>query len=214
MNDKLLALKDQIVVVSKNHSLAEMRPLYDLGFRAFGENRVQELVSKLDNDMPDISWHLIGHLQRNKVKTVVSHCCLIHSVDSLALLNDIDQQAGKIGKVMPVLIQVNVANEATKFGIMPEQLDALLSQAKELTNVDIKGLMVIGPHVSDPQRIKQVFTQGKQLFDHLQTLSQPNLHPVTLSMGMSQDYQIALACGSTMLRLGHIMFGLQGGTMQ
>jgi len=214
MDKQLLALKDRIVVVTKNHPLTEIKPLYDLGFRRFGENRVQELLAKQDSGMEGIEWHMIGHLQRNKVRYVVPICALIHSVDSLALLQDIDRQAAKDGRVMPCLIQVNVAAEATKFGIAPSQLRPLVSQAAGLDHVDIQGIMVIGPHVADPDRIRQVFTQGRQLFEDLKDVSQPNVHVRTLSMGMSQDYPLALECGSTLLRLGHVMFGLSGGTMR
>ncbi len=214
MENELFALRDKIVVVSKNHSLKEMKPLYDQGFHVFGENRVQELVSKQVNDMPAAQWHMIGHLQRNKVKYAVKYCQMIQSVDSLALLQDIDAASGKDGRTMDVLLQVNIAREATKFGLETAQVEPVIRQAACLNNVNIRGLMVIGPHVDDPDSIRQVFAEGRQLFDRLKAIRQSNLHFDTLSMGMSQDYKIALECGSTMLRLGHIMFGLSGGTMR
>ena len=213
MSEELLSYKDKIVVVSKNHSLEEIRPLYQKGYRMFGENRVQELLSKTDNDMPEISWHLIGHLQTNKAKYAVRHCDLIHSADSLKCLQAINHEAEKIRKVQSVLIQVNIAKEATKFGIMEEDLFPLVKQAESLSSLSIEGIMVIGPHVQDPGRIRAVFTEGRKLYERGFSLKQDNVHWKTLSMGMSQDYKIALECGTTLMRLGHIMFGLGGGTL-
>ena len=209
MNSLLEKNKNKIVVVTKNHSLDEIKVLYDQGFRVFAENRVQELVSKQKNEMPGIQWQLIGHLQTNKVKYAVKYCTLIQSVDSLKLLQDINKEAIKQNKVMPVLIQVNVAQEETKFGIAVDQLEPLLKDACNLNRIIIKGLMVIGPHTKDTVAIKKVFTEGKELFDKYQNFSQTNVDFTTLSMGMSEDYPLALECGSTMLRLGRIMFGVK-----
>lgn len=209
MNSLLEKNKDKIVVVTKNHSLDEIKVLYDEGFRIFGENRVQELVSKQKNDMPGIQWQLIGHLQTNKVKYVVKYCSLIQSVDSLKLLQDINKEAHKQNKLMPVLIQVNIAQEETKFGISIEELGSLLKDSSNLDHIIISGLMVIGPHTKDTAEIKKVFTQGKELFDKYQNFQQSNVNFTILSMGMSEDYPFALECGSTMLRLGRIMFGVK-----
>ena len=209
MNSLLEKNKDKIVVVTKNHSLDEIKVLYDEGFRIFGENRVQELVSKQKNDMPGIQWQLIGHLQTNKVKYAVKYCSLIQSVDSLKLLQDINKEALKQNKLMPVLIQVNIAQEETKFGISITELESLLKDAYNLDHVIISGLMVIGPHTKDTAEIKKVFTQGKELFDKYQNFQQSNVNFTILSMGMSEDYPFALECGSTMLRLGRIMFGVK-----
>ena len=209
MNSLLEKNKDKIVVVTKNHSLDEIKVLYDEGFRIFGENRVQELVSKQKNDMPGIQWQLIGHLQTNKVKYAVKYCSLIQSVDSLKLLQDINKEALKQNKLMPVLIQVNIAQEETKFGISITELESLLKDAYNLDHVIISGLMVIGPHTKDTTEIKKVFTEGKELFDKYQNFNQTNVNFTILSMGMSEDYPFALECGSTMLRLGRIMFGVK-----
>lgn len=209
MNSLLEKNKDKIVVVTKNHSLDEIKVLYDEGFRIFGENRVQELVSKQKNDMPGIQWQLIGHLQTNKVKYAVKYCSLIQSVDSLKLLQDINKEAHKQNKLMPVLIQVNIAQEETKFGISIEELGSLLKESSNLDHIIISGLMVIGPHTKDTAEIKKVFTQGKELFDKYQNFQQSNVNFTILSMGMSEDYPFALECGSTMLRLGRIMFGVK-----
>ena len=203
MRKELLELKDKIVVVSKNRTLDQIRVLYDCGFRTFGENRVQELLKKQDNDMPGIHWHLIGHLQTNKVRHAVRICELIHSVDSVKLLLVINEEAARIGKIQDVLLQVNIAEEETKYGFTIEECEEVMKQYHNLSNVRIRGIMVIGPHVDDENRISEVFSTGKRLFDKLES----NYQAVDiLSMGMSNDYQIALKEGSSMLRLGHVMF--------
>ncbi len=206
MKEDLWENRDKIVVVSKHHSLEEIRKLYDLGFHTFGENRVQELLTKVDSDM-DISWHMIGHLQTNKVKEVVKYCDIVQSVDSVKLLTCINEECHKQDKVMPVLLQVNIAEEETKFGFEEDEVKEALEFSKGLDKVIVKGIMVIGPHVEDEKEIARVFTEGKKLFD---ALKQDNEQFEYLSMGMSSDYPIALACGSNMLRLGTIMFSEEG----
>ena len=205
MKNDLLNLPVTVVAVSKNHTKDDICRLYDQGFRIFGENRVQELLTKIDLDLP-IIWHMIGHLQSNKVKSVVTYCQLIHSVDSYSLLKDIDKEACKQAKIMNVLIQVNIAEEITKHGITKDQLPIIIQQAKSLDNICIMGIMVIGPHTDDIQQIKAVFDEGKVLFDNLHKLQQSNLKPTYLSMGMSNDYEIAIDCGSNMVRIGTLLF--------
>ena len=203
MRKELLELKDKIVVVSKNRTLEQIRAVYDMGFRTFGENRVQELLIKQDNDMPDIHWHLIGHLQTNKVRQAVRISELIHSVDSVKLLLVINQEAARIGKIQDILLQVNIAEEETKYGFTIAECEKVMARYQGLSNVRIRGIMVIGPHIDDENRISEVFSTGKRLFDKLES----NYQAVDiLSMGMSNDYQIALKEGSSMLRLGHVMF--------
>ena len=205
MKKELLELKDRIVVVSKNRSLEDIRRVYEQGFRIFGENRVQELVSRQNSDMTDIHWHLVGHLQGNKVRKAVSICELIHSVDSEKLLAEIDREAGRQGKKQDVLLQVNVAMEETKFGFTEEEVRELIGRVR-LENTVIRGIMVIGPHTDDENRIREVFAEGKQLFEELKQHNSDCVCIECLSMGMSQDYRLALECGSTLLRLGRIMF--------
>ena len=205
MEKDLLKLPVTVVAVSKNHTKDDIRRLYDRGFRIFGENRVQELLTKVDLDLP-IIWHMIGHLQSNKVKSVVTYCQLIHSVDSFDLLKEINKEAGKQAKIMNVLIQVNIAEEITKYGISKDQLPIIIQQAKALDHICIMGIMVIGPHTDDVQQIKAVFDEGKILFDKLYKIQQNNLKPTYLSMGMSNDYEIAIDCGSNMVRIGTLLF--------
>ena len=203
MKKKLLKLKDITVVVTKNHSLEEIRELYDLGYRVFGENRMQELKKKLNNDMNDIQWHFIGHLQTNKAADAVRYCNMIQSVDSVKLLSKINSEAAKQGRIMDVLLQVNIAEENTKYGFEYDEVEYVVSENTGLSNVRIRGIMVIGPHVEDERIIAEVFHKGKVLFDKLESNYQDIKY---LSMGMSSDYEIALKEGSNMLRLGRIMF--------
>jgi len=205
MEKDLLHLPATVVAVSKNRTKEDIRRLYDQGFRIFGENRVQELLTKVDLDLP-IIWHMIGHLQTNKVKSVVTYCQMIHSVDSYDLLKVIDKEANKQDKIMNVLIQVNIAKEVTKYGITKDQLPIIIQQANSLENICIMGIMVIGPHTEDTQQIKEVFDEGKKLFDDLHKIQQNNLKPTYLSMGMSNDYEIAIDCGSNMVRIGTLLF--------
>ena len=205
MKKDLLHLPVTVVAVSKNHTKDDIRRLYDQGFRIFGENRVQELLTKVDIELP-IIWHMIGHLQTNKVKSVVTYCQMIHSVDSYDLLKVINKEASKQNKIMNVLIQVNIAKEVTKYGITKDQLPIIIQQANSLEHICIMGIMVIGPHTDDTQQIKEVFDEGKKLFDDLHKIQQNNLKPTYLSMGMSNDYKIAIDCGSNMVRIGTLLF--------
>lgn len=205
MKEQLLNLPVIVVAVTKNHTKAEICQLYDLGYRFFAESRIQELLTKIDVSKP-IIWHMIGHLQTNKVKTAVTYCSMIQSIDSLHLLKAVDNEANKQNKIMEVLIQVNIANEDTKFGVNENDVLDLIKQASSLSNIMIKGLMVIGPHTDDKEKIKEVFIKAKSLYDHLKLLDQINVDFKYLSMGMSNDYQIALACGSNMLRIGSLLF--------
>jgi len=206
MNEELLNLKDKIVVVSKNRTMEDMEKLYELGFRTFGENRVQELLTKTEFHKEDAVFHLIGHLQTNKAAQAVKYTSLIHSADSYKLIKEINKQAYKLNKVMPILIQVNVAEEETKFGIKKEELFTLIEECSSFENISIQGIMVIGPHTDDTDKIDEVFKEGKELFNQGFNIKQSNVSWQTLSMGMSSDYQIALKNGSTLLRLGRIMF--------
>ncbi len=203
MKKKLLNLKNMIVVVTKNHSAEEIRNLYEMGFHVFGENRMQEMKAKLNVYMPEVRWHFIGHLQTNKVREAVRYCDMIQSVDSEKLLLKIDEEAKRQGKIMDVLLQVNIAEEDTKYGFRYDEVEDIVKQYCGLSNIRIMGIMVIGPHTDDRKRIAEVFHKGKTLFDKLESNYQ---HIKYLSMGMSSDYEIALEEGSNMLRLGRIMF--------
>jgi pyridoxal phosphate enzyme (YggS family) len=205
MKPNLISLPVTVVAVSKNRSKEDIKRLYHKGFMIFGENRIQELLTKVDIDLP-VTWHMIGHLQSNKVKPAVKYTSLIHSVDSIKLLQAIDKEACKQTKIMNVLIQINIAKEKTKYGIKTEELFAFIDQAKDLSNITINGLMVIGPDTDDQAKIKAVFEEGFELYQTLHKIQQTNLDLKYLSMGMSNDYQIAIETGSNMVRIGRLLF--------
>lgn len=192
-----------LVTVSKQHTKAEIEEAYACGCRIFGENKVQELKSKYD---PSYTWHMIGHLQRNKVKEVVGMVAMIQSLDSLALAKEIEKQCAKLNKVMPVLVEVNVAQESTKTGIPYEESEAFVKACQQFPHVSVQGLMCIGPHCEEEAVIKTAFESMHELFIKLQSQYGKEQFRY-LSMGMSSDYRIAIACGSTMVRLGSILMG-------
>jgi len=206
----------QLVAVSKTKPAEDIRALYDLGQRDFGENYVQELVDKQAQLPSDIRWHFIGHLQSNKVKYIVPFVTLIHGVDSLKLLKEIDRQAAKTGKVCDVLLQVYIAREETKFGLDRGELEEVMQAVRPgaagdeglqggagLKNVRVRGLMGMASFSNDPQRVRKEFRGLKALSDQY-------FPDGILSMGMSGDYKIALDEGSTLIRVGSLLFGKRG----
>ncbi len=199
-----------LVVVSKTRTPAEIMEAYEVGHRIFGENLVQELVEKQAQLPSDIEWHLIGHLQRNKVKYIASFVSLIHSVDSLKLLEEINKHGIKQGRVIDCLLQVHIASEDTKFGLDHVELIELLeNEARfKLENVRIRGLMGMATNTENEKLIKEEFYELKTLFDGIKlSYFRKDSAFDTLSMGMSSDYNIALAQGSTMIRVGSSIFG-------
>ena len=206
MREELRPYIPMTVAVSKYRTPEEILARYNEGYRLFAENRVQELLKRVSIPMKGAAWHLIGHLQSNKVRSVLPYVELIHSVDSEKLLRLIDKEALRIGKVQPVLIQVNVAKEDTKYGIAEEELVPLIKKCEDLEHVSIEGIMVIGPHTDNKEEIRRVFREGRRLFEEGFTLRQNNVRWKTLSMGMSSDWKIAVEEGSTLLRLGRILF--------
>jgi PLP dependent protein len=199
-----------LVAVSKTKPIEKIKEAYAFGQRVFGENRAQELASKYPALPTDIEWHMIGHLQTNKVKYIAAFVHLIHSVDSLKILEEINRQAAKANRLVDCLLQVHIAEEETKFGFSPNEVrDALSSSTlKEMRNVNVKGLMGMATLTNDEAQIRREFRLLKRLFDDLR--SQTPEAPVTmehLSMGMSGDYRIALEEGSTMVRVGTAIFG-------
>ena len=183
---------------------------YDAGQVHFGENKVQELISKYEALPKDIKWHMIGHLQRNKVKQIVPFVHLIHSVDSERLLAEIDKEAKKIDRVINCLLQVHIAKEDAKFGFDEGELRSLLKSArfKSFENINIEGLMGMATFTDDENIIKDEFLSLNALFKKIKTeITLPNITMKELSMGMSGDYMLALACGSTMIRVGSAIFG-------
>jgi len=194
-----------LVAVSKTKSVAEIKELYDLGHRDFGENYVQELVEKQIELPKDIHWHFIGHLQSNKVNQIAPFIHLVQSVDSLKLLQRINKQAQKFDRIIDCLLQVHIAQEETRFGLDEKKLNELLnSSIAQLHNVQICGLMGMASFTDDMKKVKNEFKYLKSLFDKLRTLN-PELR--TLSMGMSSDYPIAIEEGSNMVRIGSLIFG-------
>lgn len=200
----------QLVAVSKYHPIPMLQEAYDAGQRIFGESHVQELDEKEKVLPKDIVWHFIGHLQTNKVKYIAPYVALIHAVDTLKLLKEIDKQAAKAGRVIDCLLQVHVAKEETKFGFLPDELRQLLNEDewKGLDNVRIRGLMCMATNTDDMNQIHREFHEVKELFDELKNRHFQNDSDFTeLSMGMSEDYRIAIEEGSTMVRVGSKIFG-------
>lgn len=200
----------RLVAVSKFHPVAALQEAYDAGQRIFGENHVQELVAKEAVLPKDIEWHFIGHLQTNKVKYIAPFVSLIHSMDSLKLMKEIDKQGQKCGKVIDVLLQIHVAAEETKFGFTPEEVVQMLAEGewKNYAHVRIVGLMAMATNTDDEAQIAQEFDIVQRLFNTLKTnyfADKPEFKEI--SMGMSGDYLIAQEHGSTMVRVGSMIFG-------
>ena len=196
-----------LIAVSKTKPVEVLQEAYDAGVRIFGENKVQELIDKYEVLPKDIQWHMIGHLQRNKVKYVADKVALIHSVDSFRLAKTIDQEGEKIGRVIPLLIEVNVAQEETKFGVSVEDTLPLISEISTLSHVEIRGLMTIAPYVEDPEENRPVFRKLKQLSVDIKDKNMNNVYMDILSMGMTNDYQVAVEEGATLVRVGTGIFG-------
>ena len=196
-----------LIAVSKTKPVDMLREVYDAGARDFGENKVQEICEKYDKLPSDIKWHMIGHLQRNKVKQVIDKATLIHSVDSYRLAQEISVQAQKKGLTVPILIEVNVAGEESKFGISTEDTIQLVEEIAELPNLKIQGLMTIAPFVEDAEENRLYFRQIKQLSVDIKNKNIDNVSMDVLSMGMTGDYEVAIEEGATMVRVGTGIFG-------
>lgn len=200
----------QLVAVSKTKPNVAILEAYEAGQRVFGENKIQEMTDKYDALPQDIEWHMIGHVQRNKVKYMAPFVALIHAVDSLRLLTEIDKQAERNNRVIPCLLQLFIADEETKFGLSEDELFELLdSEAfKALHHIKIQGLMGMATFTENQDQIRQEFSTLHHIFEKVQTYNHlPNVECKTLSMGMSNDYPIAIDCGSTMIRIGSTIFG-------
>jgi PLP dependent protein len=194
-----------LIAVSKTKSKNHIELAYNHGQRDFGENKVQELVEKYDSLQKDINWHMIGHLQRNKVKQIAPFVYLIHSVDSYRLLIEINKQGLKNGRIINVLVQIDISNDNTKFGFTYAEFDELtkLNKLKDLKNINLKGMMGMASFSSDLSIIEKEFNQLNDFYNKHKT----NLSLNILSMGMSGDYKIAIKCNSNMIRLGSTIFG-------
>lgn len=211
IKNELDAKNVTLVAVSKTKPASDILELYELGQRDFGENYVQELVEKAEQLPKDIRWHFIGHLQSNKVKYIAPFVHLIHGVDSEKLLKEINKQAAKLNRTIDVLLQIHIAKEETKFGLDEEELNTLIntngSELHELKNVRICGLMGMASFSEDLDLVKREFEFLKNLFDKYANLQISNFKFQILSMGMSGDYKIAIEEGSTMVRIGSLLFG-------
>ncbi len=196
-----------LLPVSKTKPVEMIRELYDAGVRDFGENYVQELKEKYEELPKDIRWHMIGHLQRNKVKYIAPFISLIHSVDSLALAQTIDKEAAKCGRVIPVLVEVNAGGEESKFGLTVAEAPAFCGQLKELSHIELRGFMTSAPYVSDPEEVRFVFRELNKLSLDMGLKNHNNGTRNVLSMGMSNDYTVAIEEGSTIVRIGTDIFG-------
>ena len=196
-----------LIAVSKTKPVSMIEELLPGGTRDFGENKVQELCDKYEQLPKDIRWHMIGHLQRNKVKYVVDKACLIHSVDSLRLAETISAEGVKKGITVPVLIEVNVAGEESKFGAAPEETEALIREIAKLPSIAVKGLMTIAPYVENPEDNRGYFSSLKKLCVDIKNKNIDNVSMDILSMGMTGDYEVAIEEGATMVRVGTGIFG-------
>ncbi|MGM0602494.1 MAG: YggS family pyridoxal phosphate-dependent enzyme [Bacillota bacterium] len=198
-----------LVAVSKNHSVESIKTLKNAGVKLFGENRVQELEekdNKLKNNNIEIDWHFIGHLQRNKVKYLMRmpNCNMIESLDSWRLAKEINKRAKKNNKTVPLLIEVNIAEDENKYGIKPGKVESFLKKVIKLNNIEIKGLMTIVPYTDNPEKVRPYFKRMKKI----QLDLNDRVHPLPeLSMGMSNDFKVAVEEGATIVRIGTAIFG-------
>jgi pyridoxal phosphate enzyme (YggS family) len=198
-----------LVAVSKTKPVTDLMEAYEAGQRIFGENKIQEMTDKWEEMPKDIQWHMIGHVQTNKVKFMAPFVSLIHGVDSLKLLQEINKQALKNNRIIDCLLQIHIAEEETKFGLDEKELASLLASADfhNLKNIQILGLMGMATFTENQNQIKKEFTHLKSIFDSLQATKTVNCKLNTVSMGMSGDYQLAIECGSSMVRIGSSIFG-------
>ena len=213
--ENLLKIKESLpenvslVAVSKTKPVSDLMEAYQAGQRIFGENKIQEMVDKWESMPKDIQWHMIGHVQTNKVKYMAPFVALIHGVDSLKLLEEINKQALKNERVIDCLLQIYIAEEESKFGLDAKEMTTLLTSDTflQMKNIRIVGLMGMATFTQNQNQIKKEFTHLKTVFESIQKLPTDHCQLATISMGMSGDYRLAIACGSTMVRIGSSIFG-------
>jgi pyridoxal phosphate enzyme (YggS family) len=198
-----------LVAVSKTKPVSDLMEAYSTGQRIFGENKIQEMAEKWEQMPKDIQWHMIGHVQTNKVKYMAPFVQLVHGVDSLKLLQEINKQAAKNNRVIDCLLQIHIAEEETKFGLDQEELDTIFSavELQEMKNISIVGLMGMATFTTNQNQIKKEFLHLKSIFDKAKEQKINNCQLSILSMGMSGDYPLAIECGSNMVRVGSSIFG-------
>ena len=202
-----------LIAVSKTKPVSMLEEIYAEGIRTFGENKVQEILDKYDKVLP-VRWHMIGHLQTNKVKYIIDKVCLIHSVDSFRLAEEINRRAAQHGIVMDILVQVNAACDEAKFGVDMDAAEILVREILEnCSSIRVRGLMTIAPYAENPEEIRPYFHQMRQLYDRLaRDISHPSMDFKYLSMGMSNDRVVAVEEGSTVIRVGTAIFGARSYT--
>lgn len=196
--------KADLIAVSKTRSVEQIIEAYNQGQKKFGENRVHEIVEKYNNLPKDIEWHMIGHLQKNKVKHISKFISLIHSLDRLSLAKEIDKNARKENRSIDCLIQIKISNDESKYGLNPEQLDSFYTDLKEFENINLIGLMAMATYTKDQSLIADEFKKMEKLFKEMKTIDS---NFKILSIGMSDDYQLAINNGSNMIRVGSKIFG-------
>lgn len=196
-----------LIAVSKTKPIEMLQEAYNLGVRIFGENKVQELTEKYELLPKDIQWHLIGHLQTNKVKYIVDKVDLIHSVDSLKLAETIEKEAAKKGCIVRILVEVNVAEEESKFGIKVEDVLPFMEKISNFSHIKVEGLMTIAPFVENPEENRMIFSKLRQLSVDINAKNIDNVNVSILSMGMTNDYEVAIEEGATFVRVGTGIFG-------
>jgi PLP dependent protein len=197
----------QLVTVAKNRTVPEIQEAVSAGAKIIGENYLQEAVAVQPGIGGNVQWHFIGHLQKNKVKQAVNIFDMIETVDSLELAFEIDKRCRQIGKIMPVLIEVNSGQEPNKSGVMPENTMELVKQVAVLTSIKVQGLMTVGPITEVNTKIRPYFALTRRLFEEIRALNNTHLEMIYLSMGMSNDYRIAIEEGANMVRIGRGIFG-------
>lgn len=196
-----------LIAVSKTKPAEVLKEAYDLGIRVFGENKVQELTEKYEVLPKDIRWHMIGHLQTNKVKYIADKVELIHSVDSLKLAETIEKEAAKRHRTIDILVEVNVAEEGSKFGLKVEEVIPFIEKVAGFSHINVRGLMTIAPFVENPEKNRSVFADLRKLSVDITEKNIDNVNVSILSMGMTNDYEVAIEEGATMVRVGTGIFG-------
>ena len=197
----------ELVAAAKTRTPAEIQEAVDAGVKIIGENYVQEAIEVFKMIEKKARWHFIGHLQKNKVKKAVEIFDLIETVDSYEITQEIDKRCGQIGKIMPVLIEINSGREKQKFGVLPENAEALIKRISELGNIKVMGLMTMGPRFGNPEDSRLYFLETKKIFDKIKALGLPGVEMKYLSMGMTNSYKIALEEGANLVRIGTKIFG-------
>ncbi len=195
-----------LLAVTKNHTADEINQVVESGITNLGENRVQELLSKYDLIQGDVKWHLIGHLQKNKVKYIADKVSMIHSVESIPLVEEVNKQCGKLEKTMDILVEINVSGEKSKYGITPEEVEAFIKAASVYPYVKVRGLMTMAPKFAETDKIRHIFSQLYKISVDIREKKYDNISMDYLSMGMSNDYMIAVGEGSDIVRIGSALF--------